>query len=77
MKELIENLKKIREDVDFENCRTLVDDNLIKSFDIICIVDMIKKEYGVRIPVSKLKPQYFNSAEAIYELIESLEDDDL
>ncbi|MBE6041059.1 MAG: acyl carrier protein [Clostridiales bacterium] len=75
MKELIENLKSIRDDVDFENCTTLVDDNVIKSFDIIRIVDMIKKEYGVKIPVSKLKPQYFNSAEAIYDLIESLEDE--
>ena len=75
MNELIENLKCIRDDVDFENCTTLVDDNILKSFDIICIVDMIKKEYGVKIPVSKLKPQYFNSAEAMYELIESLEDE--
>ncbi len=76
MKELIENLREIREDVDYENCRTLVDDNKIKSFDIISIVDMIKKKYGVKVPVSKLKPQYFNSAEAIYELIQSLEDDE-
>lgn len=75
MKEFIEKLKEIRSDVDFENCTTLIDDRIIKSFDVICIVDMVRREYGVKIPVSKLKPQYFNSAEAMFELIEELEDE--
>ncbi len=75
MKEFIEKLKEIRSDVDFENCTTLIDDRIIKSFDVICIVDMVRREYGVRIPVSKLKPQYFNSAEALLALIEELEDE--
>ena len=75
MDELLEKLKEIRNDVDFENARSLVDDNLIKSFDIIRIVDMIKKEYGIKVPNSKLKPQFFNSAESIYELIQDLSDD--
>lgn len=75
MNELIEKLKAIKSDVDFEGCTSLVDDGVLKSFDIILIVDMIKKEYGIKIPVSKLKPQYFNSAEAIYDLIEELEED--
>jgi len=76
MNDFIEKLAEIRDDVDFANCNKLIDDCKIKSFDIIRIVEMIKREYGVKVPVSKLKPQYFNSAEAMYDLIQELEADE-
>lgn len=75
MEELLKNLKAIRSDVDFENCKTLIDDNIIKSFDIIQIVGMVQEEYDVKIPVTELKPQNFNSVEALYELIVRLEEE--
>ena len=75
MNELIEKLKEIRSDVDFENCKTLVDDNVIKSFDIIQIVGMIQEEYDIKVPVSELKPENFNSAETLWAMIERLEDE--
>ena len=74
MQELIENLKKIRKDVDWENCDKLVDDHVIASFDIIQIVGMIKSEYDIKVPVGEIKPANFNSAEALLEMIERLED---
>jgi D-alanine--poly(phosphoribitol) ligase subunit 2 len=74
MNELIENLKAIRKDVDWENCDNLVDGHIIASFDIIQIVGMIKSEYDIKVPVSEIKPSNFNSAKALYEMIERLED---
>ena len=38
MEELLELLKDIKEDVDFENEKALVDDHILDSFDILQII---------------------------------------
>lgn len=75
MEELMENLRAIREDVDFEYETNLIDGGILASFDIIQIVAMIAEEYDVKVPVSELKPANFNSAEALYAMIRRLEDE--
>ncbi len=75
MENLIEKLKEIRPDIDFENETNLIDGKHLASFDIIQIVGMIEEEYDVKIPVSQLKPENFNSAAALYALIQKLEDE--
>ena len=75
MDELIANLKKIRDDIDFEHETRLIEGGLLASFDIIQIVGMVEKEYDVKIPVSQLKPVNFNSAADLYALIQRLEED--
>ena len=74
MEELIKNLQAIRSDVDWENCDNLIDGHVIASFDIIQIVNMIKNEYDIKVPVGEIKPANFNSAKALYEMIERLDD---
>lgn len=74
MEELIKKLQTIRNDVDWKNCNNLIDGHVIASFDIIQIVSMIKNEYDIKVPVGEIKPTNFNSAKALYEMIEKLED---
>ena len=71
MKEFIEMLKKIKPNVDFENEEALVDDGILESLDIISIISEIADKYGVVIP-SEIIPDNFNSAIALYELVEDL-----
>ena len=75
MEKLLEKLREIRDDIDFENETALIDGKRLASFDIIRIVGMIEDEYDVKIPVSQLKPESFNSANALYALIQRLEED--
>ena len=75
MEKLIEKLSKIREDINFENETNLIDGKHLASFDIIQIVGMIEEEYDVKIPIAELKPVNFNSAAALYALIQRLEDE--
>ena len=75
MDELIKHLGEIRNDVDFENCQELVTGGYLSSLDIIQIVAMIHSAFGVTVPVSKILPSNFNSAEKLWELIEDLRDD--
>lgn len=76
MEALMEILKNLHPDVDFETCTTLVDDRIIDSFDIVTIISEINDEYDVVIPAEDIVPENFNSAKALYELIQRLEDED-
>lgn len=72
MDQLIEILKDIRDDVDFENCEELIDGKILTSFDIIQLISDIDDVFDVSIPATEIKPENFNSAKAIYALIEKL-----
>ena len=74
MDTLLEILEDMHSDVDFENCETLIDDGILDSFDIITLVAEIDSEFGVTIPVEEIIPDNFNSAKALYALIEKLSD---
>ncbi|MCR4851285.1 MAG: acyl carrier protein [Lachnospiraceae bacterium] len=75
MEELIELLEEIKEDVDFENEDSLVDDGLIDSFDILQIISALNDAYDISIPASEIIPANFNSARTLYEMVKRLQDD--
>ena len=61
MDQLLDILNEINSDVDYEVCDTLIDDGIFSSFDIdITPVDIV--------------PENFNSAEAMWEMIQRLQD---
>lgn len=72
MDKLLEILKEIRPDVDFENETELIDDGILDSFDVVSIISEIDDAFGVQIRINELDPENFNSAEAIWALIEKL-----
>lgn len=75
MEELLEILKGLHPEVDFETCDTLMDDKVLDSFDIVSIIAEVNEQYDVTISAEKILPENFNSAEAIYALIQELEDE--
>lgn len=72
MDKLLEILKEIRPDVDFENETELIDEGILDSFDVVSIISEIDDAFGVQIRINELEPENFNSAEAIWNLIEKL-----
>ena len=46
------------------------------SFDIIQIVMMIEEEYDVKVSAADIIPANFNSAEALYSLVQKLVDEE-
>lgn len=75
MEELLDILKELHPEVDFETCDTLIDDQILDSFDIVTIVAEVDGAYGVAIPAEELVPENFNSAKALYALVERLQDE--
>ena len=49
LEEFIELLQDIKEDVDFENCTTLIDDHVLDSFDILSTISALN-EGMIRFP---------------------------
>lgn len=74
MEKLIELLKGIRPDVDFENEDALIDDGILDSFDVVSIISEIDDQFGVQIRINELDPENFNSAENIWQLIQKLKE---
>ena len=72
MEKLLEILKQVRPDVDFENETALVDDGILDSFDIVSIISELDDAFGVQIRIAELDPENFNSAQAIWALVQKL-----
>ena len=72
MEALLNILTELHPEVDFETCTTLIDDKILDTFDIVTIVAEIDSEYDVAIPAEELLPENFNSAKALYALVERL-----
>ena len=70
---LLEIMSEVRPDIDFTTETKLIDDDLLDSFDIIAIVSEVNVQFDIEINVNDLLPENFNSAAALYELIEKLQ----
>lgn len=76
METLLKLLKDLDPSVDFEHEEHLIDDHLLDSLEIIELVSDIESEFDVDIPLNEVVPTNFQSAKAIYSLIERLQNDD-
>ncbi|NFO33692.1 acyl carrier protein [Clostridium botulinum] len=75
MEKLISLLQDIRDDIDFKECTTLIEDGILDSFDIIQIVNAIDEEFDVEIPATEIIPENFNSADSLLKMIRRLEEE--
>ena len=75
MDKLMEILQELRPDVDFENETALITDGILDSFDIVALVGELNDEFDIEIKPNNLVPENFNSAKAMYALIEKLQDE--
>lgn len=69
MERLMEILEEIQPGVDYENCKTLIDDHILDSFGILSLVSEIEDEYEIEVLPAELVAENFNSAESLWEMI--------
>lgn len=75
MEKILEILKSIRSDVDFENETQLIDNGILDSFDVVSVVGELCDEFDITITAEDMEPENFNSAAAILALVERLQDE--
>ncbi len=76
MHQLLELLKELHPETDFERETALVDHGILASFDVVMLITRIEEEFDVVIPAKYITPERFNSAQALYALIEQLREQD-
>ena len=72
MEKILEILEEIQPDVDFEKEAHLITDGILDSFDVVTVAAEIDAQLGVRLPAEELLPENFESAEALYRLVQRL-----
>ena len=75
MEELLEILKNVRPNVDFEHSEDLINSGTLDSMDMVMIMTQIMQKFDLSIPPEEMVPENFNSAKAMYRLIQKLEDE--
>ena len=67
---ILEILKSIRDDVNFEESDNFIDDGLLDSFDIVTLVEEIEERFEIEMSGSDIVPDNFVSVSAIEKLVE-------
>lgn len=74
MEKMLTILEGIRPDVDFKSEKKLIDASVLDSFDIIAIVSEFNEAFDIEIDAADLEPENFNSIEAMWELIQEMQE---
>lgn len=75
MDKLLKILNDNCPDIDFETEDRLIDDGVLDSLDIVMLVGELNDAFDVSITAEDLVPENFNSAGAMYQLIQRLRDE--
>lgn len=75
MEALLNILRELHPDVDFAAEEKLIDKGILDSFDIVTIVAEVDAQWNVQIGPEDLIPENFNSAQALYRLVQRLMED--
>lgn len=70
---VLEVLKSVKSDVDYENETEMIDGGILDSFDVIGIVSELNDAFDIDISFDDIEPENFNSLNAIVSLVESLQ----
>lgn len=72
---ILELLQDLHEDINFEEEDSLYTDGILDEGDIESLIADIKDNFDVEITPDMVKPENFNSAEALWNLVSELLDE--
>lgn len=76
MEELLEILEEINPDVDYGTEDRLIDGKVLDSFSIVTLVSEISDAFDIEISPKYLVPENFNSAQAMWRMIQEIQQED-
>ena len=69
MEKILELLKEIRPEFDFENSTDFIEDGYLDFFDIAALVEMIENAFGIVIDGLDILPENFQNIDSIIKVI--------
>ena len=76
MEKLLSILEDIQPGIDYETCTDLIDGHHLESLSIISLIAELEDEFDITIPAVEIVPKNFNSMQAIWTLINRLQEED-
>ena len=73
--QLLDILRDLHPDIDFETAESLIDHKVLTSFDVVSIVAELSETYDVELGAVDIVPENFNSARALFALIQRIENE--
>lgn len=67
---IVEILKEIRPEFEFEGVENFFEEGMLDSFDLMTLVSTLQSEYGVKIAGEDILPENFANVDAIVALLE-------
>jgi acyl carrier protein len=75
MEQLFEILNGINPGIDYKTETKLIDEGLLDSFSILSLIPELEEAFDVEITPGEMVPANFNSADAIWNMINRLQED--
>ncbi len=75
MEKVIKILESLKSGVDFKTAEGIVTNKIIDSIDIASLISSLEDEFDVEIGMEYMENENFDSAEAIWEMIQELQDE--
>lgn len=72
MDTLLNILKEINQDIDYEKEQALVDDGIFDSLELVSLVVAIEKKFEIEIDAEEITEENFNSIQSMMRLIDRL-----
>jgi acyl carrier protein len=76
MEELLEILQDINPDVDYETEDNLIDGKVLDSLSIIQMINEICETFDIEIGPKWMRNENFNSAQKIWEMIQTIREEE-
>ena len=76
MEDLLNILSGMHPEIDFVTQENLIDGGILDSFDIVTLITEITEVFDVTIRARDIVPENFNSARALYDLIQRLKEEE-
>lgn len=68
--QVLKTLMEVRPDIDFEKEDGLIDNELLDSYDIICLLAMLGDEFDIELSPDDISFELFNSFNGICRIVE-------
>lgn len=74
MEKLMEILMEMDDSIDWENETALIDNRILDSFGVISLISELEEQFDIEIEASEIIPQNLNSADAMWKMIQRLQE---
>ena len=76
MDEVIEILEELKPDVDYQTATNLVSSRVLDSLTILSLVAELEDNFDITIPAVEIVESNFNTAQAIWDMVQRLNEED-